>query len=433
MAVFNAAQAFGKTSSQDYGYLVDALSVMENQLSSDGKLSPADLKILKQKATQIYSAPGLSPSQRSNVLVKISGYDKQSALFNVEKSKDLTSINNNVKNDLSTAVMAAGNSPLAFMTLKQQILENKINQLSSVIDQEQSSGVEGDVSGYMNELSSTNSEYQDTLQAINDIKTYAQAPSGKPSSDFVAYATTNSKGEIIDLNIEREGNKTGFYETNGMYGGLKLYGKANRKDGDNVVFRIGGDEFKGTSAGSFITTDQGTFQNLPKLVSTKTTQGKQFGIIKPGDTYVDVAPNTVKVQQYIPDGGWAKGVTGNLYQRNGDSYTQHAPTENLDQLGAKDFINIPQDWENNVRSSVTENTTNIPDINAPISSASTSPTTLPSTAPVSTSTQSQKTAPVSVGMSRISAPTVRAPQSASGQAVNLLGQAKGFFSNLFAK
>src|SRR5436309_649399 len=100
-----------KKAGTDFGFLVDQLDIKRNQLESDGKLSPGDYDLLTKQAQTIYAHPGLSPAQRSNVLVKISQYTQEKKVTAQKDSNDIKRLNNNLQDDHLKNAMLFGNNP----------------------------------------------------------------------------------------------------------------------------------------------------------------------------------------------------------------------------------------------------------------------------------------------------------------------------------
>lgn len=419
-----------KSAGKDYGFLVDQLSIKENQLSADGKLSPGDYDLLLGEAQKLYSHPGLTSSQRSNVQVKMSGYEKSKKVDGLRDSSDITRINREVGDDTSKNVIRFGNDPLKFLQTQAAIQSAKISQLSDSIDRMEAAG--DDTSNYYNELNATLQDFNDTNQALADVQTYDK--SGNPKTDFAAYAVTNSQGEIIDLKIKRSGGESGYIPTNGVYGGLPVYGKANRKENGMSVFQFGGQKF--IESDSLVTGPDGISQQRV-LVSGG---GGRGGITVNGKN-VDIDPSVVRTQSSIRTGQWAEGEKGFLYQRLADgSYKKHVNSDK-EQLGISDenIIKIPRSFEQGILKDVRETVDGAMPVALPV------PTTLDQGSPqasanLATTTPAQSAAqsispdqPAATGTPRTPAPTQRSPQGASAVAGEETGKAKGFFSRLFGK
>lgn len=443
MAVFNFSKITNTSSTKDYSYLVDALSIKENQLSSDGKLSPGDYKLLKGMAQQALTNPGLTPVQRSQIQVKISGYDKDASVSTLNDSSNVTKSNNEYKDDLSTISQLFASDPSKFLTAKSRALQNKISDLSDSINTLDSAG--SDSSTQSNQLQADLTEYQDTLQALDDIKTK------NPNSDFGVYATTNSKGEVVNLKIERQGAQTGYIPTNGKYGGLSLYGKENRKDASGkIIFQLGSNTF--TESNSLTTGPDGT-ASQKVLIMKGSSKGAGGISINPAS--VDVDPKTIKAQGSVPTGGWVEGDKGFLYQRQDDGSYKKYVNANPSKLGItpNDIIKVPRSMEAGISSNVSQTV----DASAqPIPTTSSSsltpntgvvaPATVPTKGPAlgatpqiggSMNTPAPTTGPAQgpapVGRPQTGTPTSSAPSTPGGVAGGVINGAKSFFGNLFGK
>lgn len=410
----------------DYGFLVDRLDILQSQLESDGKLSPGDYDLLKKEAQKIYSHPGLTPAQRSNVEVKIANYGKQKSVDMLSQASDIPQMNRQQEDDNSKATLLLANNPEAFLTARSASLVAKIDQLSQAIDAKSNSGA--DTTAYDNELTATLGQYHDVLNALGDIKTK------NPKSSYAAYVTTNSAGEIIDMKIDRVGNQPKYLPTNGLYGGLPLYAKSNGlTDAGKNFFTIGGQNF---SEGQDVSTADGTITK--KLIADGDPNMKQGGyrINVGAPTNVDVDLTKVRSQSSIPDGGWIQGDKGFLYKKNPDgTYEKHLNADKT-KLGITDnmVIQMPQSFVKGIQSNVTSTVDD--SILAPTNGAAL-PTggMTPFTPPPATSTlpQQAKDNLVGPGFARTPAPSYSAPQSGQSIAGKVMGAAKGFFANLFGQ
>lgn len=410
-----------RTSSGDYGFLVDQLDIKRNQLESDGKLSPGDYDILSREAQKIYSHPGLTPAQRSNVLVKISQYKQEKSTSGLKDSNDLARLNREIKDDMAKNAMLFGNNPAVLLKANSDALRLKIDSLSQSIDALNNAG--DDPSSHLNEYNDTLNAYNDSLQALDDVKNHKSGE--KPTSNYVAYLTTNSSGEITDVSIGKTGSKTGYAETNGLYGGLQIYGKVNRKEFGKNIFQLGSNTFQGSDLTIQDPTTPGAFRSAP-LVSQKTSQGRNLGVIP--DQYDEVDLTQVRPQSSIRTGGWAEGEKGFLYQRLDDgSYKKYVNADKA-QLGISenDIIKLPRVMEKGILPSVKETIDGSKPFTAPIS---------PAAAPTPTAPAPQAQAPAQQqpgGTSRTPSPTQRAPSTGPGIAEKVLNAGKGILNYLFS-
>ncbi len=421
-----------KSSSQDYGFLVDQLDIKQSQLESDGKLSPGDYDVLNGMAQKIYGHPGLTEAQRSNIQVKMAGYTKNKTVSTRNDVNDIGKLNREVQDDQRKNVMTFSNDPSKFLETQASVLSVKSGQLSDAIDQIESAG--GDATNHYNELNQTLQDYRDTLSALDDVKKYDG--SGNTKSDYAAYAVTNSDGQIVDMKIGKIGSQSGYAETNGVYGGLKLYGKINTKDNGQNVFKIGNDTYRGSD---FVSIDPatGAVRSSP-LLSSKTTGGKNFGATNNTGVNVDLAQ--VKPQQSIRDGGWIQGEKGFLYQRKPDgSYTKYVNADKT-KLGITDgqILHVPRSFESGIIKDVTETVDSTATPALPVPTTVGPGTTTPQ-ANLATTTPAQTASVVAPAASSTpagqpntgGAPTARAAQDSGGIAGNIMNSVKGFFGNLF--
>lgn len=351
MAVFNVSFANTKTKAlgKDYGYLVDQLDIMESQLQSDGKLSPGDYDLLSKRAQQIYAYPGLTPAQRSNIEVKIASYGSKKSRDVIHDQNDIARLNRELEDDARKSSMLLGNNPTAYLQAQVALQDARVSRLADAIDNLDGSG--DDSSAAINEYNTALQDYQDALEALDVAQKHQLG--GAPKSGFAAYITTNNSGEITDVKIKREGTQSGYLETNGLYGGMKIYGKLNRKENGQNLFVLGNDTYRGNdfiSLGS-----DGSMRSAP-LLSSRTTQGKNFGAVQFAKSYVDMDAATTKTQSAIRAGGWVEGSDGFLYQKGTDGkYTKYVNVSK-DQLNVRDsdIIKVPRSMEQSIVPMVTK-------------------------------------------------------------------------------
>lgn len=417
-----------KSSGGDYGFLIDQLTIKENSLASDGKLSPGDYDLLTQEAQKLYAHPGFTDDQRSNISVKISGYKKQKKTTGLSDSQNLTRLDNETKDDnLKSSMILAGN-PESFLKANIASTKAKINSLADSINNLQGSG--DDASAHMLKYQDALNTYNDLLQAADDVKNYNAAPSGKPTSSFAAYVTTNSKGEVTGIQIDKAGNKTGYAETNGLYGGLPIYGNAKVMNGKQT-FKFGDQTFSATNILVPDPQNPGAFKNN-KLVSESSQTSVGAGRTRAtAGAYVDVNTTTVKSQTIVPAGSYVKGNKGVIYQAKDDGTYKKIVNSSPEKLGmdVNDIPSVPKDYEQNLI---------IPKANETLDYSLPPATPLPSTlnqgAPAPSTTTSSTPpvpTPAPAGRPNTPAPTERAPQDATGVADKTNKSAKGFFSRLF--
>lgn len=439
MPVFNFGGTIKNTAAQDYGFLVDQLDIKKNQLASDGKLSPGDYNLLISDAQKLFAHPALTPAQRSNVLVKISQYQQEQRNSTQKDLNDLTKLSNEVKDTYATNVMTASNNPVAFLSAKRDTLAAKLLQLKDSIDQLDSSGA--DSSAHLNEYLGTLTDYNDTIQALDDVNKYSTTPTGKPNTGFAAYITTNTRGQITDLKIDRVGSNSGYSEVKALYGGLPVYANTKglpRQNGD-IIFRLGDQTYSGADVVIPDPNNPGSFKG-PTLFSgsQKKPLGPGFTSTNQAIPYENVDLTKVIPQSYVSDGGWAQGSSGNFYQKNSDgTYTKYIGTTK-DKLRINDsqIINIPRSIEQGILGSTTKTipsdnfTIPQPTSSVPLAPQISSPAALSPLIPSSTPTPTQP-GQNQEGTSRTPSPVTRSPIGATGIAEQALSFGKGILNSLF--
>lgn len=409
--------------SKDYGFLIDQLDIKRNQLESDGKLSPGDYDLLIGQGRQIFSHPGLSPAQRSTMLVKISQYEQEKKTSVLKTANDIPRINNELKDDFAKNAMFFGNNPQLLLRANEDAVRLKVAQLSQSIDALNNAG--DDASAHLNEFRETLNLFNDFSQARDDVKNYQ--PGGKPTSNFVAYVTTNSSGEIVNMEVGRTGSKTGFAETNGLYGGLQIYGKVNRKEFGKNIFVLGNNTFSGSDLTVQDPTTPGAFRSAP-LLSEDTKGGRNIGLVI--NTYKDVDLNFVMTQGAIRTGGWAEGGSGFLYKKLPSGQYQKYINTSKEQLeiSDNDIIRIPKAMEQGLLPNVIETIDGLKPFIPPISPAATSTPVAPA---MPAGPAAPAPSPLPTGTSRTPSPTVRSPQTIGGYAEKALNVGKGILQYLF--
>ncbi len=429
MAVFDVSfmnKATRKPAS-DYGIIVDQLDILESSLEADGKLSPGDYALLNQKAQQIYAHPGLSADNRSNIEVKMARYKSLGQKTGVKTQEDIGRINNSTEDDYRKIAYRFGNDPEKFLQGKAAAQNAQLSALADAVDRLDQSG--DDASGALNEYNTAAGNYQDTIKALDYVQTKGHS-SKTPGSDYVAYIKTNNSGEIVDVDVAREGAKTGSLETNGLYGGLKIYGAQNRKENGSVVFLLGQKRF---SAADIVTPGPDGSMKAPKLVdeSSQRALGRAFSAAT-GNTYSPIDTSTLKVQTSIPTGGYARGNDkGFLYRKESDgTYTKLINTS-PEKLGITDgqIQKIPRSMEQGIIPSVkrtVDGSIPVTPPSFPIANFAT-PSSVPPQAPTS------QPSALGAGRARTGAPTTSAPQTTQGIAGRTIDAAKGFFSRYFGK
>lgn len=434
MPVFNVASVFGKKggggSAQTYNTLVDQLSIMENQLETDGKLSPGDYDLLLETAQKFYGTPGLNAGQRSNIEVKMSQYKKGKGNVKIKDAEDVAGLNDELQDSLTTNVRALGNNPRQFAQANHDAAMAKVARLAEMVDTLDDSGADS-TKLRMEYLDSIN-ELQEAQQVLQDMSLYQKGSA--PSSKKVVYVDTNDRGEITNVSIGRPGEKGKYIPTNGVYGGLQVYGMPNGVENGNKIFRLGETTFQ---APDIIEPDPENplATRVRPLMSSDTL--KQAGKVDIGkiSIYKDLDENNLRVQSLIPNGGWARGQKGVIYKRNANGkYTKYVNAD-LEQLGVtpNNVISLPKAFESSLVGDI-ENTVDptLLNLNVP-----TTPTALPDVGPSPAPGPALEMPPIetktstATGLPKTPAPTERAPQQAQGIASRAYAGAKNFLSNIF--
>lgn len=413
-----------RKSGNQYGVLIDQLSILESRLEADGKLSPGDYDLLIGEAQKLYSAPGMSEANRSNILVKLETYKSSKSKSGIKDSNNISNLNDDASDDKLKANMLLAKNPTKLVDANIAIARGKINRLTTSIDQMQASGE--NASSYL-------IEYDQALQDFNDLvdvkANMATATPGKPIPGYAAYITTNVKGEVTDVKFGKAGAINGYSETNGIYGGLQVYGKP-RKEGDKQVFKLGSDSF---SAANIMVPDPanpGSFKTNQLTADSQKT-GMNFKSAKAG-VYKDVDLNTVRSQTGVPAGSYARGSKGFFYKAGADGKYEKIVNATPEQLGLteNDYINLPKDYENSVVTPRVATTTDFS-----IAPATPLPTVVGSgdPSPVTDVAAAGKTPAAPAGTPRTPLPTEKTSASAGGYASKAVDAAKGFFQKIFGK
>lgn len=455
MAVFNAAgfnSNFRKSAGGDgYGSLIDQLSIKENSLSEDGKLSPGDYDLLIKSARALYTHPGLTPDQRSNIEVKLSSYKKAKSVSAANTANDVGMLNRESDDDNRIQTMMFGNDPATFLSAKEGSLRAKANHLADSIERLDTAG--DDSTTQRNDYYSTISDLNEIIQAQQDVSNYVPG-SNKPISNTVAYVKTNARGEITGIDISPVGSKTGYSETNGLMSGLRVYGKINGKDEKgNNYFKMGNQRF---IAPDLVQPDPNNPMSFkpPQLFAEDQLVNGDYSKVVAG-SYKDVDLNQVKPQASIPVGGYARGANGSLYRyKDNGKYEKYVNTD-LSTLGIddKDILSIPKAFEDGISPNVDKvndgsavglpgstvfNDGTIPtsasDPSVPVAPAGASWAEAARYGPAQTGSYNlpKSDAAIPKGRARPGTPVSRAPGDASGVAASTIGKAKNFLSSLFA-
>jgi hypothetical protein len=344
MAVLNVSFLNSKnrgSGSEGVGILADKLQILENELGKDGYLAPGDYDLLIGTASKIRNSGGLSSAQRSNYDVKISTYQKSKELSMMQSSDDLDKINREIKSEAAEDVMVAGNDPAKFLQGRAASLQAKLADLEETISRKELAG--DDTTKYLNEYNDTLRQYSDRITALKDMQSFDGA---NPLTGYAAYVTTNNKGEIVDVDYDKYGAKSGYAETNGMINGFQVFGKVNNKKDGRNIFILGDKTFSAVDLLVADAANPGSFKPT-KLVADATTQGPYS---KGQAGYINVTGESLRIQSYLPEDSWAEGVDGTLYHRRTDGgYTKYINTKVEDlNIPGQAILRIPKTLETNL-------------------------------------------------------------------------------------
>ena len=351
MGVYNAAflnpKLRAKGSGVKTGILTDQLTMLENGLRKDGYLSPGDYDVLIAEAQKISTTPGLTPDQISGYKVKITGYEANKSTASLDKDQSIDSLDRKIQDELNTAVFMAGNNPNMYLQVKRDIYGTAIDQMQETIEQREQAG---------NETTEHYNKYQELLSEMREVESAraVQFDGKTPIAGYVAYVTTNDRGEIIDMKVDRDGGQTGYLETNGMIDGFQVYGKANSQQGGKNTFVMGNKMFQGVDMVQPDPNNPGTFKNSV-LFDTATTQGSdQF--TRAISQFSQVESNQVPIQQYVPLDGWAEGANGTVYNRRKDGgYTKYLNVNaSIDGMPSNGVIKLPSLYERSIMGNADE-------------------------------------------------------------------------------
>ncbi len=415
-------------STQDYGFLIDQISIKQNRLEADGKLAPGDYDALIAEVQKVYSHPGLSAAQRSDLDVKLSQYTEAKSKNKLKDSQDIARLNRELEDDFRTQNMMLANNPEAMLRARSDAYRLKLDRLSQSIDELETAG--DDATQHYNEFNQTINDWNDLTQTIEDVKGYKN---GEPKSQTVAYIKTNSRGEISEVKFGRVGAESGFVETNGVYGGMKIYGKVNAKEGGSNIFRLGNTTF---SAPDITTPDPNNpLASRPAKLISQNTQQQRGNITTSQSGQFDVIDlQSVPLQSSIREGSYARGSSGHIYERlAGGQYRKYVDA-NVENLGISegDILPIPSSFEQNIMPSVSETVDGTVPFTPPTPAGITpgGPTAGSSTQAVAGQPSTALGDVPGVRGRGPTQPTQRAPKSSKGIVGRALGAAGGFFKNI---
>ncbi len=343
MPVYNlSALRPGNGGGSGSGILLDQLQIAENMLAKDGFLSEGDYDSLINMAKTLQLSPGLTPDQRSSYNVKVSEYTKNKAQVTQKNISSIDRMNNAVKSEGREDVLVSGNNPSEFLKGRAASLTAKISDLTETIDQYDQSGQ--DSSQYAMELNQTLRDYQDVINTLGASKNYNPSDP-QPIPGFAAYVTTNSRGEIVDVNYAPYGTQNGYTETSGMINGFQVFGKINQKVNGRNVFILGDQKFSAVDSMIPDPANPGSFK-ASRLVNESQQSGSPYVKFGKGG-FTNIEPQGIQIQSYIPRGSWAQGVDGTYYLRGEDGnykkYLNFVPPVPPDQV-----LQIPKSLEQKI-------------------------------------------------------------------------------------
>lgn len=347
MPVFNVSSFSNKAKpASTYGIIVDQLNILKNNLAKDGHLSGGDYQFLINKAKEIRSLYPLTPDQASNIDVLISDYEKEAALLKVKNFRDLDRLKRETEDGERQIKMLYANEPLTFLEASRDNLKAKLNNLAGIINSLEENGEDPTV--YLNEYNASLSRFNNLNQALEDVKKNGLV-SDQPRSDFIAYIDTNSRGEITDIDIGRIGEKKGYYPTNGIYGGMQIYGKVNRRELDKNIFILGNVRFEAPDIPGAVFDPNNPLANTSQILMAGggPAAGGNF-------SYYPVDLTKINTQKAIYDDGWAEGSGGTFYRKNPNGKFDKYINASREDLGIKEneILKIPSALESNINFAV---------------------------------------------------------------------------------
>ncbi len=321
------------------GILKDQLQIIEAQLESDGNLAPGDLKLLQDKAQEFYGYPGLTPSQRSDFQVAVERYKSKASQYELSDLQDIEALNSDVKEDQIVIAMEHGNDPQTFIEKQSTLQFSRVQQLAESITNREQSGA--DTTDHVLAYDEARIEYQNTLEAMQDIE--RAAADEQVESNYAAHIKTNSRGEIVDVDISPRGTQSGYAEVSGVtYGGLPVFGKP-RKEGETQIFNLGSNRFE--AGNTFIIGEDGN-----PVIGSDTLVSPNLG----EDGY-KINTDTVRTRPMMRNGEYARGQKGFYYKKNEDgTYTKYLNAD-PEKLGVQEteVLPIPKQFESSITPHIT--------------------------------------------------------------------------------
>jgi len=324
--------------------LSNQLSMLEHDLAKDGFLAPGDYDILIEKAQQLRTTGGLTPAQQSKYDVKIVGYEKAKNIKKLEKDDDIERMKVYRKSEGAEDVMMAGNKPEEFLRGRLASLRAGMDDLSESIERREAAGQES--SEHWNELMDLQKQYTANFKTLSSMSEF---DGNNPIVGQVAFVSTNSDGEIVNVDYAKHGSKTGYAETNGMINGFQVYGKINTKREGKNLFVLGDQVF---SAPDLMIPDPsipGSFK--PNKLVAGVEQRGPLDVGQPG--FVNMPGETLTVQGHVPRDSWVQGMGNAIYKRREDgNFSKYLNVQNSSDIdGAPErdgMLTLPNSMEQSI-------------------------------------------------------------------------------------
>jgi hypothetical protein len=333
------------------GIMADELTILEDTLAKDGVLTTGDYDLLVQKAREIQNRGNMTPAQRSNFEVKISGYERAKSVTGLNRYDDIQAGQRMLQNEAAEDVMNVGSDPSKFLEGRIASLRYYLNDLADTIDRRGEAGTDEagrpmyDSSQHKIEYNEMLRQYEAYVSALESGR--AWQPGAGPLQGFAAYVQTNNRGEIVNVEYAPQDGRNGYAETNAVIGGFQVFGKSSKQNG-RQMFKLGNDSYSAPDMMSPDPNNPGSFLP-PRLVNEKSQRG---GAFKTGGAgFTEYTSNTVPVQTGIPRGSWARDTTGTVFYRNEDgSYVKHvnASEEAPNRPRLSEMLVLPNDYSESV-------------------------------------------------------------------------------------
>ena len=412
-------------SSPDYGFLIDRVKIKTDRLAEDGKLAPGDYDSGIAEYQKLYSHPGFSPSQRSDIEVLISGLQRAKQLSIIKDFQDLPRLNREVENGYKESVYKYGNDPLIVLKSQQANLEQKMFILrENVADMERAGD---DSTQALLEFDSAKNQWLDTQAAIDLSEN--RTP-GAPIEGFIANVETNSNGEIRDIRVTKR-TEPGFILTTGILGGFTVAGKVDAKvsarEGKNV-FKIGDTIF---SAGSSLR--PGPAGELQPEILTAESQKVPVGSkgrTKVYEDFVELDSASIRPQKSTLSGDWIQSTDGSFYKDIGNRQYERYVGASKEQLQISDS-DIMKNLPDVILSTVKQRTVKTNDLSAQFDLPGGAIYGPP--APGTGTTPQASQIPPSTGRERTPSPIAASPQGGFGYAQQTISKAGSFLKSLFGR